>query len=143
MTICARFAAVAAGMIVGSSIAYAAAPAPLSNRSCGPDATCQKILAKVEDANRRAWKGDYTGQREVAQCLTTGCLGFVVVDPTLACAWRMVILASGSAKTDRTDLDLLRAVCSGLAADDLILAHTKAAAVFKAIYRRDMPAATL
>lgn len=62
----------------------------------------------------RAWKGDYQGQRNVAFFLGRDSDGAVKPNPTLACAWRIVIIASGSPKIDNTDTANLRIDCNKL-----------------------------
>jgi len=69
------------------------------------DAGCQYNLETFPDDYAGAIAGDYQGQRNVAFCLRTGCDGAVFERPTLACAWRKVILASGHPEIITTDIE--------------------------------------
>jgi hypothetical protein len=58
-----------------------------------------------------AMAGKYLGQVNVSYCLSTGCSGAVKKDPVMGCAWRIVILHSGSAQVTKTDLARFRYFC--------------------------------
>lgn len=75
---------------------------------------CETSSAEFKKWFPLAYEGDYQGQRNVAYCLLTGCSGAVMINPSLACAWRMVILLSGSSRVDETDQGNFRTACGTL-----------------------------
>jgi hypothetical protein len=88
---------------------------------------------------RNAWRGDYQGQRNVAYCFLTSCNRVSVIDIKMACAWRIVILSSGSLRVDSTDESNHRLEC-GMAerAGQLEAAKREAASIYRKVYRRDL-----
>lgn len=60
---------------------------------------------------KKAYKKNYQAQRNVAYCLIGGCNGAVVENKPFGCAWRAVIIASGSPRVDETDRFNYEAVC--------------------------------
>lgn len=107
-------------------------PDPAKNPSCG------KMVNRLEADNRKAWQGDYQAQRNVAFCLSDGCGGMVVQNRSLGCAWRMIIIGSGSPKVDSTDTGNLKVYCGGLDAAERSAAQAQAAAIFRAVYKREI-----
>lgn len=88
-----------------------------------------------------ALKGDYQGQRNVAFCLITGCDGAVTINKPLGCAWRAVILVSGSRQVDQGDVMNFDSHCRGkLTQSEAMVAGSQYAALFQRIYRRTAPA---
>ena len=81
----------------------------------------------------KAWQGDYQAQRNVAFCLKTECGGGVQPIPIQACAWRQIILASGSPKIDRSDAVNLEADCGSLSEPDRRSANAQAEAALTII----------
>lgn len=77
-------------------------------------ALCEAARAEFRHAFADAMGGGYQGQRNVAYMLETGDHGGIRRNPVLACAWRMVILRSGSPRIDRSDLGNLRFTCGRL-----------------------------
>lgn len=69
------------------------------------DGSCKASRAQLAGNWETAWKGDYQGQRNVAFTFSQGHNEptFAVRRPIQGCAWRMVIMASGSAKVDESD----------------------------------------
>lgn len=61
-------------------------------------------MARFEKIERAAMGGDYQAQRNLAYWLSGGNAGALPLDPVLACAWRYVILASGSRQVDDSDV---------------------------------------
>lgn len=113
---------------------------PLNAFYCGADETtsCKKMIARLEADNRKAWKGDYQGQRNVAFCFSDGCNNMVLPNRSLGCAWRIVIIASGSPKVDSTDIGNLKVYCGKLDAAERSAAQAQAATLFRTIYKREI-----
>lgn len=86
----------------------------------------------------KAWKGDYQGQRNVAFCLKTGCDGGVEINPIAACAWRSIILSSGSAKVDPSDTANFNADCKSLDDTARTASDAQAGSMFRKIYGRSI-----
>jgi hypothetical protein len=102
---------------------------------------CKSEQARFVEQYGKSLAGDYKGQKSVAECLANGCSGAVTVDKVQACAWRLVILVSGSKLIDTSDDALYRAHCLGL--DNLAnqrAIHTEANDLMLAIYNRPLPA---
>lgn len=85
-----------------------------------------------------ALRGNYDAQRNVAFCLSTGCDGAVRQDRSRGCAWRFVIILSGSPKIAAGDRMNLQA-CRKLDEVDFLAARTQAAELYRRIYRRAAP----
>ncbi|MCA3645985.1 MAG: hypothetical protein IOC54_01395 [Methylobacterium sp.] len=104
------------------------------------DKFCEGNLAQFKKWFPLAWRRDYQGQRNVAFCLRDGCDGAVVKNPTLACAWRMVILGSASTKIDQSDFANFRIACGVLDTAQRSVARGQANDLMRAIYRKPIPA---
>lgn len=86
---------------------------------------------------KAAKAGDYQAQRNVAYWLSGGFGGAPPLNPVLACAWRMVILESGSTSVDSSDVSNKQVYCDRkLDADGIKAAQAQARTL-----RRGMPAA--
>ena len=107
-----------------------------------PTASAQEAL---ETYRRKAMARDYDAQRETALCLRTGkCVGSPVPNATEACAWRMVILGSGHGNVDASDSANYQEDCRSLGSDqERAVALAKAEALFRDIYKRELPVKTL
>jgi len=109
--------------------------------SCSPeDKLCSGSLADFKKWYPLAWRRDYQGQRNVAFCFRNGCDGAVVKNATLACAWRMVILASSSMKIVDSDFGGFRVSCGVLDTAQRSVARGQANDLMRAIYRKPIPA---
>lgn len=86
-----------------------------------------------------AYEGIYTAQRNVAFCLTYGCDRAVITKRTLGCAWRIVILASGSPFVDSSDVENLRHCLEGLDAIERATMRRQAVQLFQTIYDEPLP----
>jgi hypothetical protein len=110
-----------------------------------PPCSSSKISACEEQKSiRRDWKkafaGDYQGQRNVSFCLSTGCDGTMRTDLILGCAWRVVILASKSRLITSGDEANHQTYCSLKLTDgDRDNAMTAARDLFQKIYRKPLP----
>jgi hypothetical protein len=87
----------------------------------------------------RAYQKDYQGQRNVSFCLADGCDGAVQVNKPLGCAWRLVILASGSPKVDSTDTGFFESRCRKFSEAEALQMKSQADALFRQIYKRQLP----
>ncbi len=103
------------------------------------EAACEYARTVFPAEYERAFQGDYQGQRNVAFCLSSTCDGAIQHKPTLGCAWRIVILASGSPKIDSSDRASYDYECGKLDRTDRATARAQASAIFAAIYRRPLP----
>lgn len=85
----------------------------------------------------KAMRGDYQGQRNVAFMLSgRGEAGAVIPNKITGCAWRMIIIASGSPKVDSTDTSNLKLECDRLSEVELEAAAAQAKTLSKRIGRR-------
>lgn len=117
----------------------AAAPDGFSVRlgTCDSD-TCIYDQASTLLALKGAYKRDYGDQRNLAYCLSYGCNAAIIANPTMGCAWRMVILASGSAELDAADVSNFKAECGQIEPAQLATAKAQAAALFRTVYKREI-----
>jgi hypothetical protein len=89
-------------------------------------AACEAAAGDFRRAYGKAIQGDYQGQRNVAYMLGRGYADTVLKDRVTSCAWRLVVVASGSPKVDDTDLGNVRVDCGRLDAADRAKAETTA-----------------
>lgn len=104
---------------------------------CDTDA-CALNKAQALVALIGAYKKDYGDQRNLASCLRYGCSNAIVPNEPLACAWRMVILASGSTLLEQSDINYFQKDCSPLNGAQLATAKAQAANLFQMVYRREI-----
>lgn len=99
-------------------------------------ATGAGSLAEYEALEKSAKTGDYQAQRNVAYWLSGGYAGAPPLNPVLACAWRIVILESGSTSVDSTDVSNKKLYCDRkLDADGVKAAQAQARTLQKAMSR--------
>lgn len=102
---------------------------------------CTAEQGRFVEQYRRSLNRDYQSQRSVASCLISGCDGAVIVNRSLGCAWRLVILASESPYIDLTDESNRRYDCARLdGPGETALARRQAEALLRLIYDRPLPA---
>jgi len=105
---------------------------------CDTD-TCLISKTSTLIAMKGAYKKDYGDQRNLAYCLSSGCDGAIVPNETVGCAWRIVILASGSAELDDSDQSNFQRFCMrDLTGTQLATAKAQAANLFMMVYRREI-----
>lgn len=110
-------------------------------RMCLTGDMCESSRSQFKVEYPKAHRGDYGSQRNVSYCLVTGCDGAVQVNRPLGCAWRIVIVASGSPRVDSTDTGFFAANCRGkLSEIEAVQMATQADALFRRIYKRPLPA---
>ncbi len=68
-------------------------------------------LQEYEALEKKAMAGDYQAQRNIAYWLTGGNNGAPPLNPILGCAWRLVILKSGSTSVDSGDISNKQLYC--------------------------------
>ena len=96
-------------------------------------------LAFADDAERvekhkiGAMKGDYQDQRNLAYTLSTSSDPFVE-NKMLGCAWRKLILLSGSQRIDATDIQNEKFYCGKLSPEEQAAATKQAERLYKEIY---------
>jgi hypothetical protein len=93
-------------------------------------------FAEYEALEKAAKTGDYQAQRNVAYWLSGGYDGSPPLNPVLACAWRIVILESGSTSVDPGDVSNKKLYCDKrLDADGLKAAQAQARTLQKSVPR--------
>ena len=95
---------------------------------------CLFMADKFQKEWKQALRGRIESQRNVAYCLWDGCDGAISTNPVLACAWRMVVIASGSPKIDDLDARNFDIYCKSLSETGRIAADAQA----RQIIRRTM-----
>lgn len=106
--------------------------------ACDSD-ECAYDKASSLVAMKGAYKKDYGDQRNLAYCLSTSCKGAIIPNETMGCAWRMVILASGSPELDDSDQMNFQQYCMRtLSGAQLATAKAQAATLFQTVYRREI-----
>lgn len=104
------------------------------------DDNCKLDQAQTVAEMKRAYEGNYQGQRNLAYCLWSGCNGAIVKAQTLGCAWRIVILASGSPEVGSGDVSNLTNCVERLSRAEIAAAKAQARSLYKTVYGRDIPA---
>lgn len=93
-------------------------------------------ITDYEALEKKAMSGDYQAQRNVAYWLVGGNNGAPPLNPILGCAWRLVILKSGSPSVDASDVSNKQLYCDKrLDVDSRNAAEAQAAALLKKIKR--------
>lgn len=123
---------------LAAAAAAAAAEAERHLKLClAPEAraVCEQARSAFGRAYGKAVRGDYQAQRNVAYMLKRGHGDAVLASPVSACAWRLVIVAAGSARVDATDTGNVRADCGALSEADQAAARVEARSLAAAIAR--------
>ena len=107
---------------------------------CLSDDLCESMQKQFKREYPKAYRGDYGSQRNVSFCLADGCRGAVQQNRPLGCAWRLVIIASGSSRVDSTDTDFFEAYCAKrLSPIERVQMRSQAEVLFRQIYKRSLP----
>jgi hypothetical protein len=94
-------------------------------------------MNEYEALEKKAMAGNYQAQRNIAYWLTGGNYGAPPLNPILGCAWRLVILNSGSPSVDSTDVSNKQLYCDKrLDADSRIAAEAQAERLLIQIKKR-------
>ncbi|MFM8444140.1 MAG: hypothetical protein ACKN9W_12485 [Methylococcus sp.] len=89
---------------------------------------------EYEALEKKALSGDYQAQRNVAYWLSGGNNGVPPINEVLACAWRIVILKSGSPSVDSSDVSNKKLYCDKkLDADSREAANAQATKIMQRI----------
>ena len=86
-----------------------------------PEKTEVPEMSGYERMEHKALAGDYISQRNLAYTLSTS----IPHNPILGCAWRIVIVESGSPKVDQSDTGNMSFECGKLNADELAAAKAQ------------------
>lgn len=97
----------------------------------------ERGFAMTSDIQQRALSGSLEAQRELAECLVTGCQN-VQPNRALACAWRIVIVAGGTPGITADDVEKRRLTCDNLSPDEQTAAAAQARSILKQVYGRDL-----
>lgn len=104
---------------------------PIAAQTAGPVNTDSTGFQRTFDA---AMKGDYQAQRNLAYGYTSAPYAGQTMDPVHGCAWRIVILHSGHASVDQTDVNNHHVYCSKLDAAQAAAAQAQGRQLFTTIY---------
>lgn len=96
---------------------------------------CKAMAQDFRKDWRKALRGDYQSQRNVAFCLRTSCSGAVEQNQILSCAWRAVVLTSGSLKVNELDVDAFEYDCRQLSDGGKLAAQRQAEYIIQRINR--------
>ncbi|EAU53547.1 hypothetical protein [Mariprofundus ferrooxydans] len=94
------------------------------------------FAGSFENVRDKAMHGDYQAQRNLAYGYSSHPYAGQEKSPLLACAWRKLILRSGSEKVDQTDTNNFQVYCGQLTEDQQRIAEAQAQRLFAEIYKR-------
>ena len=97
-------------------------PVQVASSIVAPEKTEASEVSGYEKMEQEALAGDYISQRNIAYTLSRE----IPHNPILGCAWRIVIVESGSPKVDQTDTGNMSFECGKLSADELTAAKAQA-----------------
>ena len=106
--------------VIAASLALSVTGVMADEKSAVP--TEVKSMADYEAMEKAALSGDYQAQRNLAYTLSTS----IPFNPILGCAWRIVIVESGSSQVDQSDTGNKAFYCDKLSADELLAAQAQA-----------------
>lgn len=95
--------------------------------------------AGFQEVEAAALRGDYQAQRNIAFGYGSQPYAGQPKNPLLACAWRHVILHSGSQRVDQTDVNNFEVTCGSLDVNQRAAAVAQGRALFDRVYRRKAP----
>jgi hypothetical protein len=96
------------------------------------------MAEQFSEIERNAMAGDIRAQRQLADCYLNGCPGLASPDPALACAWHIVIGASGHPDLAQADFDRRRRGCERLSSTEQSAAQRQARTIFLIVYGREL-----
>jgi hypothetical protein len=103
------------------------------------DSDCIAYQAMLLRDMKKAYEGDYQGQRNLAYCLTTGCDGALQPNTILGFAWRIVIVLSGSPKVESGDVQHYDDGAKNLNVAGLQAGCAQAEKLFETVYQKPIP----
>jgi hypothetical protein len=124
----------ASGAARAEDLASAEDPPGLLKCSAGPLESCQVGRENIRLWYRASLEGDTSAQRWMAKCYTDGCNGTLQKNRLLACAWRQVIVRTGTLRTERkalasevndADLASQARACDGLSSPEAKAAESQ------------------
>ncbi len=86
----------------------------------------------------QALSGNLQSQRRLADCYRLGCSSELTPDPVLACAWRIIVVASGAPAVVQDDTESRRRDCESLSPKDQAAAARQAKSLFQKIYGKEL-----
>lgn len=89
---------------------------------------CLASATTFRELYKKAHQGNYHAQRDVAYMLSEGRSG-VVRDQVAACAWRLVIIVSGSPSVDVIDQGNVKVDCGRLSPAEMAQARASAVTI--------------
>ena len=96
------------------------------------------MAEQFSEIERNAMAGDIRAQRQLADCYLNGCPGLASPDPALACAWHIVLIASGSPQVTPTDIEARKLSCGSLQAEQQRKAANEAKAIVAKLHGREL-----
>jgi hypothetical protein len=96
------------------------------------------MAEQFSEIEREAMAGDIRAQRQLANCYLSGCPGLASPDPALACAWHIVIVASGDRQITAADIEARKRSCGGLQMEQRRKATNEATAIVSKLYGREL-----
>jgi len=130
-----QFIACAFLVLVVPAVAQTATP---HLQSCPTgDSGCALGAKQFETNYAKAWRRDYTSQRNVAYMLS-GARSGVKPDGIASCAWRTVIINSGSKSVDDSDRSNLSSACRDLTQPQRVAAVAMASEIMSKIYKKGL-----
>lgn len=92
---------------------------------------------KFEDVEKKANKGDYQAQRNLAYGYSAFPYEGQQLNPLLGCAWYLVILNSGSEKIHQGDIGNAKVYCGKLSPVEQKTATQQARTIYKRVYKQN------
>jgi hypothetical protein len=96
------------------------------------------MAEQFSEIARNAMGGDIPAQRQLANCYLSGCPGLASPDPALACAWHIVIVASGDPQITAADIEARKLACGNLQTEQQRKATAEAKAIVAKLYSREL-----
>lgn len=90
-----------------------------------------------DQVNAKALAGDYQAQRNLAYGYSSAPYAEQQKNELLGCAWRIVIVHSGSTRVDQTDIENHRMHCGRLDPTQQAAAQAQARKLYKQVYRTE------
>ena len=91
--------------------------------------TCEEEQREFVKNYEKAFRGEYTPQRNVAFMLSTGSGGALQKNAVQSCAWRMVVLQSGHPDVYQGDTEHAERTCERLSATERTAASARTVAI--------------
>ncbi len=86
----------------------------------------------------QALSGNLQSQRRLAECYRLGCSSELAPNSVLACAWSIIVVASGAPGVVPDDTESRRRDCESLSPEDQAAATRQAKSLFQKIYGKEL-----